>query len=789
MSAGNLQAALAAAATAPVFPVVLREGGRKVPAVKGWPEVATQDEATIRSWWTRWPRALIGMPTGKRSGVVAVDFDPGADVALLLAHEFDGARVHQTKRGLHYLFALPPGAAIHNSQGTLGAHIDVRGTGGFIIRWDAHGHEARGPSIDALPLLPDSLRVLMERKPAPAALPAPAPTSADTARVREGLFLESADVPEGEWVGTLMRLHQAALDGHLSMDDALALADDWSATAPERYTGRQSIETRFASWTANPKDAPLRFSWLRSEPAADSEFRDLRSEVDAPVAAIVPRAVFDCTDQANAGRLQDAAAGRLVSVAKSFYEWTGTHWQRDDQLAARLAAGLSRRVSAEAKAAKAKAEAACKGFTSAAVRDALRHPAQCSMRDTPEGEAAFQLAKRADELAKWAKRCEDGKVQAAAVRMLRDLVRLDAGHLDRDPWLLNCRNGAIDLRTGELREHALGDFITRCAPVAFDPTATAPRFERFVREIVADEPTARFLKRWLGYCITGSVREHALALLVGPGANGKSTLLEAIEAVLGEYAGTAAPGLLTGSNNDHPTGLADLHGRRLVSASESDEGALLREGTVKAITGGDRIKARRMRCDYFEFSPTHKLQLLTNHRPVVRGSDHGIWRRILLIDFPYRFGSAEAVAAGQADRPRDPLLVETLRAERPGILRWLVEGAAEWHRDGLNPPDAVRAAVEVYREEQDRVGQFIKECCEVGAQHWAPISGLGGLYPEYDSWCRENGYHALGRGRFLEEVLRAVPGARRDERKLKTSSGRRSTVRGVAGLRLAECAT
>jgi putative DNA primase/helicase len=353
---------------------------------------------------------------------------------------------------------------------------------------------------------------------------------------------------------------------------------------------------------------------------------------------------------------------------------------------------------------------------------------------------------------------------------------------DKDSFLFNVENGTVDLRTGELRKHSQIDLITRVAPIAYDGAAEAPRFEQFLLEIM-DNDAARvaFIQRWFGYCATGETSEQKMVLHIGPGANGKSTLLDAVGSVFGEYAGTAPPGLLTAPTSDrHPAEIADLAGRRLVTAHESDEGSILREALLKQATGGDRLKARFMRQDFFEFSPTHKLQLLTNHKPTVRGQDYALWRRLLLVWYKVSFGAATDVIAGIAQRERDMSLGMKLAAEKVGIFNWVVKGAVEWYKNGLNPPDSVIEASAAYRVEQDRLMLFVSDVCILDSEAFTPINGPFGLYGAYTRWCKENGYHAIASSRFANEIER-VPGITRGRRDTEENGVRKSQL-GVQGL-------
>ncbi len=252
----------------------------------------------------------------------------------------------------------------------------------------------------------------------------------------------------------------------------------------------------------------------------------------------------------------------------------------------------------------------------------------------------------------------------------------------------------------------------------------------------------------MGYAATGDTREQALFFPYGSGANGKSTFLALIMAALGEYATQAAPELLTYSKTDrHPTELADLVGVRFVASLEVDEGKRLAEALVKQMTGGDHMKARRMREDFFDFVPTHKIFLAANHRPVIRGTDHAIWRRIHLVPFEVTIPDAD----------QDKGLGTRLHAELPGILHWIVEGCTAWQRHGLGVPDVVRQATTEYRAEQDVLGGFLADECELLATATVTSKALYGRYME---WCKRTGETPIGQRwlapRLLERGLQSI---------------------------------
>lgn len=288
---------------------------------------------------------------------------------------------------------------------------------------------------------------------------------------------------------------------------------------------------------------------------------------------------------------------------------------------------------------------------------------------------------------------------------------------DQDPFLLGTPAGVVDLRTGVLREARREMFITRSTSVA--PCEGRPeRWLQFIREVTNGDPElARFLQQVLGYCLTGSTREHALFFAYGAGKNGKSVFLNTASRILGDYATTAAMDTFTASRGDrHPTELARLDGARLVAASETEEGRAWAESRIKQLTGGDRIAARFMRADFFEFTPRFKLFIVGNFQPVLHSVDEATRRRFNIVPFIH--------TPAQPDLE----LEEKLAAEHPQILAWMIEGCQDWLKNGLCRPQAVVNATERYFEDQDLVGQWLAERCEVAAGKLGKPSAL------FDSW-------------------------------------------------------
>jgi putative DNA primase/helicase len=352
----------------------------------------------------------------------------------------------------------------------------------------------------------------------------------------------------------------------------------------------------------------------------------------------------------------------------------------------------------------------------------------------------------AEAVLSWAHKSEDVRRLHALLTLARSEVPITPEKLDADPYALNVPNGTIDLRTGKLRKHRREDYLTLLCPTEFDPEAPCPRFLAALDTIFAgDDDTIMYVHQFLGYGLTGDVREDVLTILYGGGSNGKTVLVNIVQETVGpDYVGTVPPELLMETGDQHPTIVAQLAGKRLMVAAETGQGRRLNEARVKALTGRDRLKARRMREDFWEFAPTHKLVLVTNHKPEVRGTDHGIWRRLRLVPFNVRFLDPSAPENAGVDIPEhlriDRSLPEALRAERQGILAWLVRGCIEWQRNGLPCPAAVSAATAEYRTGQDRIGSFVEERCITGPPDFrAKVSNLWAAYRE---WCEGNGERA-----------------------------------------------
>jgi putative DNA primase/helicase len=394
------------------------------------------------------------------------------------------------------------------------------------------------------------------------------------------------------------------------------------------------------------------------------------------------------TDLGNAQRVvarhgQDL---RYCHAWKCFLTWDGQRWAADDT---------------------GEAERRAKETQRSFYRWAADRLAALAQSTAGDEEARKQQATQLTRVVQHALKWEEARRMSACLELARSEpgIPIRPAGMDRDPWALNLANGTIDLRTGRLRPHQREDLLTKLAPVAYDPAATCPLWEGCLKTWMGgNRDLVDYLRRTIGYALSADVSEQVLFFLYGTGCNGKSTFLNTIREVLGDYACQAVSELLLAKNTEaHPTERADLFGRRFVTTIEADEGKRMAEALMKQLTGGDPLKARKMRQNFFEMTPTWKIFLAANHQPVIRGTDFAVWRRIRLIPFTVTIN----------DAAKDKHLDEKLRGEQAGILNWAVRGCLEWQHHGLADPEEVRQATEAYQREQDSLANFIADCCVV----------------------------------------------------------------------------
>lgn len=484
---------------------------------------------------------------------------------------------------------------------------------------------------------------------------------------------------------------------------------------------------------------------------------------------------FALNDFGNGQRFQRHFGADLMHVPRmGWFAWADTHWKRDDDMIA--VRGKAHRLSdLIAKETWFLFPTAAEQFTLDSAETA--RDASDLIRAVPSGDRTpdqrAQLREAEKTLDASADIIKAGKtaigrrlthaknagnsnainnfIQEAAILQSFPIEGLDAGALD-----VNCLSGVlrftvIDCRDEgggkvaqvELVPHDRAQRLTKIAPVEYDPQAICPRFTAFLERIMPAADMRRFLQRWFGLNMTALTGEQKFAFFYGSGANGKSVLIDLVSKVLGDYATSARIETLTGSNRrgggDATPDLVPLVGARSVRTSEPDQGVLLQEGLIKELTGGEPILVRALHSDFILVYPQFKLTMSGNHKPEIRGGDDGIWRRVMLVDFPVQIPAAERIEKN--------LLDAMLWEERAGVFRWLVEGLLDYLESGLQVPLAVTDATQEYREDSDPFGTFLKLCCVVSGDARDRIPARD-LVEAFNFWLADQ-----GRGTFGEKTV------------------------------------
>jgi putative DNA primase/helicase len=668
---------------------------------------ATLDERVIRSWWRKWPNALIGVPMGRPSGVFAIDVDgrgkPGHErsleswLDLVNRNGCPSTHKHETPSGgLHVVFVWDPDRPVTNSPGSLPDKIEVRGEGGYIICppsvIDGHKYHHADPLdffdfADAPSWIYEFLEPKAYETPAPREPKSSVEREQDRtrtwastalARISNELSQESEGNRNNALNGASFRLGRMVGSGFLDqgeVETALEAAAEKNGLVLSDGRGRvrATIASGMKAGIANPSDGP------RNRNERRANHREKRSDEARPHANDI------VTEDNAAQRFAELFEGKLryCHDTGAWFRWTGSIWARD-----------------------------CTGLAFQWARELARH-----LAETEGAKARFILSKTS--FASGVERfCRSDPVFAVT-----------AERWDRDPWLLGTPGGTVDLRTGQLRAADPADGITKSTAVTPSHSADCPRFLRFLDETTGgDTAFIRFLQQWCGYSLTGVTREHALVFIYGGGGEGKSTFINVIIIVIGDYAVTAPMDTFIAAHGDrHPTDLAMLRGARLVTASETEDGRQWAEARIKQLTGGDPISARFMRQDFFTFTPAFKLTIIGNHRPSLRNVDEAAKRRVNIVPFTIK-----------PVQP-DPTLDEKLKAEGPGILRWMIDGCLDWQTNGLLRPEKVTKATEDYFGEQDLFKQWLEEECDVEPANPHKFEATGALFKSWSEYATKAG--------------------------------------------------
>jgi len=675
----------------------LRQRG-KIPTQQEWQRIATNDAAKVAQWWQAEPNANIGMVPGN-CGMVVIDIDEEsmtvwrdlvAETREAHGVDLEDTVIDETPGGGLHIFYRTNGAAV--ATGKILDVIEIKGVGGNIVlppsvhpSGGTYGWAMdSGPHEREMATVPDCLAQMLPGK-----------------RKRKMSLPPGSDQMRQSWEEIL------APHGWQALRTAADGKTYWQRPGEDKQNGH-SATTRYDerdllyvfSENAEPFGAEQAYNRLAAYAILNHE-GDVQAAMEA--LNIDPQAEGLQGDYAHAALLAQKWTGlyRWATHSTDWMHWTGKVWAQVHE----------ERVAKEAS-------------------DILRGEYLTRLSQTMSKDEIDRLARAVKEA------CTRVKVLAALAffKGWPDVLTLP-DEWDADSWLLNCQNGTLDLRSGELRAHTCEDLLTKIVPVEYHADAKAPIWDYFEDCISAnDDALVAFKRRAFGYGLTGDTSEQCLFIHYGTGANGKSTELTAIQDTLGTGYSQHMPTetVLTQKQTSIPNDVARLRGARFVTAIEAEAGKRLVEALVKQLTGGDRVTARLLYSEFFEFVPSHKLYLAVNHRPIIRGADHAIWRRIRLIPYTVTI----------ADEDQDKHLGEKMAAEREGILAWLVRGCLQWQREGLGAPEAVKNATAGYRAEMDVLGGFFADCCVLGPLFEVTTQNL---YTAYTEWCERDGERPLAK--------------------------------------------
>ena len=692
---------------------------------------ATIDRKTIKAWWNRWPGANIGIATGWVSDIFVLDVD--GDVGKASLKELTAKHgslpktvTVKTGKGRHLYFRRD-GARVGNSVGKVGKGIDVRGDGGYIVAAGSvhiSGADYRfvdGRAADEIRVaraprwLLDRVRkdlsaAIETKNAAPCAIPEAklgrARAYADSARHRE--LERVAKAPKHQRNDTLntaaFKLGQLLPYGILNPG---VITQDLVRVARNIGLDESEIEPTITSGLNAGRQYPRRLPFLKS----DRRTREVEPPQKPKDKVTKELALLGETDTDNAQRFANRFGKKaLYTPGRGWLVFDGKRWRSDDVgQVVELAKTTARLIAAES-----------------------AHLGSDSARAERSGFAKQSLSRgsldRMTELAK-------------------SLLAVEDGRLDANPWLLNVENGTIDLKTGRRERHDPRDLLTKIAPVKSNRHAKCPEFKKFLKRITGDDSTLeKFIQKAVGYSLTGITTEQVLFFVYGKsGNNGKSTLVNLIREMLGDY-GLHTPTetlLVKQYDNAIPADLARLDGARMVTAIEANFNRHLDEAKIKSMTGGEPITARFMRQNFFQFAPTLKLWLVANDQPRVRGTDEAFWRRVRVIPLTIKIPEAE----------RDPNLSSKLRTELSGILAWAVRGCRKWQSSDLAMPDTVAHATTGWQKEMDHLKRFVAEQLDIAPGIKVAASQL---FDRYSKWCVQQGEQSLKVQDFkakLQEVL------------------------------------
>ena len=793
----------------------------KTPMLKDWVTLASADAAQIKRWWAAQPKANVGIATGSGSGVVVLDVDVaeghGGEASLKALEDKHGPMPPTLTAvtgsgGYHLFFRYPAELDVRNSAGKLGAGLDVRGNGGYVVAAPSiHPNGEAYHWLDeagAVAELPTWWRQMVLNEALKAAI-APANVARTLAAARPALgYVNGSDgqkrwaereleegvarlraEPHGNrnrtardvayWVGRI--IHLLGMSNEAAFDVLATGIIGWNAAdrKPDELTLRRGIEEGsndpFTPVSRNGRTAPLppsagggRSGAMNGNGAIGEEVASSKGQVAsgkpeaaavgdkpravawspsatavaAPEAAVKPESAapknerylltLAADDEGNAACVMRRYEGKfLFCDAYGWMAYTGTYWRREG-----AEADLTGAVMETLKARRLAAVAADREAIVTISRNTARHIKDC-------------------------------------MYVMRSMCDVSAGVFDANPDVINCANGVVNLRSGEVTAHEAGQRFTYCLPTCYEADASCKEFVEFLTANVAGgAAVADWLQLYFGYCLTGRTRYEVMLYMYGKSRAGKGTVMESILKVMNGLAKgvdfSTFIGKRDGDSNNFD--LAGLKHCRLVTADESNQYERLNSAKIKALTGGNAVRCSFKGKDFFEYVPAYKLVLVSNYPLNADPDDTAVWARVRVVYFPNSYVGRE-----------DVMLKDSLKGEasQRGILAWLVAGARRFYAmsDKGQPmpyPDAVRAATNEQRNALDFVGQWIDERCEAVA---TAFTSSKALHADYEKWCRGNGVDPKQQ-RGLTLALQSK-GFESDARKVGGS-----TVRGSVGVGL-----
>lgn len=687
--------------------------GQKIPFTKHGIKDASTDPAQIREWWKDHPKASIALAPGKKAGFFVLDVDrpkkpgdaDGVDTLRELEEKYGELPKTAWERtpsgGFHFFFKYVDG--LSSAAGYIGPKLDIRTEGDAIIV---------SPSVSNLGKytagkpLEEFIADLKNVADAPAWFIEKARKAAEAEKTKAPKAKKTKAQPlkNGGTPGALKELAEAAAELEAACEGERNDTLNTVGFLMGQRIGSGHLERQYVFDTLIAPTA----HWGEDRKSADTLSRAL----DAGIQKAKEKGP-DLTEDLLALAFTGRYGGKFSFChdTGAWYCWNGQCWQKDKT---RMPLHAMREL--------------CREMNQ-------QHKAIFGKMVTASGALKFAAC--------------DPK------------MAVTADGWDTDPMLIGTPGGVVDLRTGILAQGDPAQRITKLAGFTPSDKADCPMWLQFLEEATdGDKGLQRFMQQMAGYCLTGQTKEHALFFIYGPGGNGKSVFLNILTALLAEYATTSAMTTFTASNNDqHPTELAMLKGARLVSVSETEDGRAWAEGRIKQLTGGDKITARFMRQDFFEFTPQFKLVIVGNHQPILRNVDAAARRRFNIIPFVH------------TPINPDSELESKLKAELPGIMRWAIDGCLDWQSNGLVRPEVVLAATDEYFESQDLFGRWFEEQCDTSDKKaWTATKDL------YASWAA----YARRSGEEPGDVRRFGPMIARRGLLPKKQKG----VRGFLGVRL-----